>query len=106
MMKVAYAARELGLGQWLQSQQDFFSSGRMLDRYKRAFRFELQIESRVRMTSDGGGEFKARVISEKCPIEAKDYNESSEDSLQNLVLGQPKSLLSQYLVPQGQGGQD
>ena len=93
MMKLAAAARGLGLGQHL-SQPDFFSEGRMLGRYKRAFRFEVELFSRVDIRSEKGGRFTTRVRSEKCPIEARDYEDDSDEY--ELVLGTPKSLTSEY----------
>lgn len=93
MMKVARAARALGLGQHL-SQPDFFSEGRMLDRFKRAFRFEVEIFSRVDIQPKEGGRFTARVLSKKCPIEAQEYPEDGDEFV--LANGTPKDLTSEY----------
>lgn len=93
MMKLASAARALGLGRHL-SQPDFFSEGRMLQRYQRAFRFEVEVFSRVDIRPDGGGRFTTRVRSEKCPIEARDYEDDSD--AYELNLGLPRTLTSEY----------
>ncbi len=96
MMKIAQAARTLELGGYLASEPDFFSEPKMLARYKRAFRFELQVESKFDLRANGGGRCIAQVLSSKAPIEAKDYDYSDEADLQNLTLGGSNSLLSQY----------
>jgi len=93
MMKIARAARALGLGQHL-SQPDFFSEGRMLDRFQRAFRFEVEIFSRVDIKPTGGGRFTARVLSKKCPIETQEYPEDGDEFV--LANGTPKDLTSEY----------
>jgi hypothetical protein len=93
MMKMGHIAHHLELGRYLE-EPDFFDEPRMLERYIRAFRFELQLESKLEMKPKGGGRFTAEVLSGKCIIEASDYDHYSEDDLQRLTRGEQWWLLS------------
>jgi hypothetical protein len=92
MMKLAQAARDLGLGQYLEDP-GLFDEGRMLERYKALFRFELEVQSSfLDIKPKSGGSFVASVHSEKCVIEAKEYDYGDEENKQKLTVGKTKQL--------------
>ena len=99
MMKLGKTARDMNLGRFPENPSlaptSFFSADQMLDRYKRIFRFELQLESELETPA---GDYSAAVISDKCLFEAKDFNYDDPQNEQDVSQGGASSLFSQGLL--------